>query len=179
MNFKKVFSVVLSFVVSVSAQDFSQPLDIDAYLGKWNQIYSDNFVQSTFEKGAKCVFSVYGLNGNNNISVYNQQLDSNIQKQSIDGYAYIPDEKYPRKLAVTLDGGMNGAPYWIYSLGPIVEDQYQYAIVSDQFKLSLFVLVRDVQNFLKEYNDIVLEELKELGFVHTRNKPILTDQQNC
>lgn len=179
MNFKKIFSVLLTTVTMVQSQDFSQPFNIEAYVGKWNQIYSDSFVQSTFEKGAKCVFSVYEINGKNNISVYNQQLNQANQKESIDGYAYIPDMNYPRKLAVSLNGGMSDAPYWIYSLGPIVNNQYEYSIVSDNLKFGLFVLARNVNDFFEKYNDTVLEELKRFGFTKTRNKPILTDQKNC
>lgn len=182
MNFLKRISSLLLFttaIVVTQAQDFTQPLDIEAYLGKWYQIYSDKFVQSTFEKDAKCVFSIYGLNDKNNISVYNQQFNSNNQKQSIDGYAVIPNDDFPRKLAVTLNGGMNGAPYWIYSLGPIVDHQYEYAIVSDQYKVGLFVLARNVEMFMDKYNDKVLTELNQLGFTTFLNSPILTDQQNC
>jgi lipocalin len=178
MNLKKLTSILL-FGSLVNGQDFSQPLDTSAYLGKWYQVYSDKFVQSTFEKDAKCVFSIYGLNNNNTISVYNQQLNQQNQKQSINGYAFTPNDNYPRKLAVNLNGGMGDAPYWIYSLGPIINDLYEYAIVSDQYKVGLFVLARDVDTFMDKYNDDVLSELNQLGFTTFLNKPILTDQSNC
>ena len=170
----KFFSslILLPFI---SAQDFSESLNINAYLGKWYQVYSDKFVTSTFEKNAKCISAVYGLYGVNNISVYNEQFNSITgEKESIDGYAYIKDDKYPRKLSVNLNGGMGDAPYWIYETGPIKNNEYQYSIVSDELKLSLFVLVRNVETFMKEYNEHVLEQLEKFGFTKSINQPILT-----
>lgn len=178
MNFKRVFTFLLTTRV-ILGQQFSEPFNVKSYLGKWYQVYSDKFVVSTFEKDAKCVFSIYDLYGTNNISVYNQQLNSNNEVESINGYAFISNPEFPRKLTVNLDGGMGDAPYWIYELGPIQNNLYEYSIVSDQYKLALFVLARDVNTFFKEYNNEVLEKLKRLGFTRPNNHPILTDQNDC
>ena len=66
---------------------------------------------------------------------------------------------------VHLNGVPHDAPYWVYNLGP--ENDYNYydwAIVSDPVKLSLFVLARDVDTYYKYYDDEVLEILGEYGF---------------
>ena len=70
------------------------------------------------------------------------------------------------------------APYWIIELGPLVDDQYDYAIVSDNIKLGLFVLARDVDRFFKLYDDDVLNSLETMGFNDVRNKPIKTNQSS-
>jgi lipocalin len=178
MNFKQIF-LILSTLSTVYSQNFTDSLNLDAYLGKWYQVYSDNFVSQTFEKDASCVQTTYGLNAPNNISVYNQQTNKNGEIESISGYAFISDKSNPRKLTVNLKGGSGDAPYWIYDLGPIEDEKYQYSIVSDQFKVSLFVLVRNVDKFYEKYNDNVLQTLKDLGFDKNRNKPITTEQKKC
>jgi lipocalin len=64
-------------------------------------------------------------------------------------------------------------------LGPIKDDLYEYAIVSDNQGYSLFVLTRDVDRFFKYYNEDVLVSLKEFGFDKKYNSPIEMNQTNC
>ena len=71
------------------------------------------------------------------------------------------------------------APYWVLELGPIVDDLYDYSIVSDNNAISLFVLTRDVDRFYKLYQGIVDESLKEFGFTKPYNKPEIMNQTNC
>lgn len=158
----------LSFVAVVST------LNINQYLGTWYQVYSDFFVRSTFEQNSRCVKAEYGLFPNNTISVHNSQINDDGKIQEIYGYAYQKDSG---KLVVNLNG--RDAPYWVLDLGPIVNDQYEYSIVSDPSQTSLFVLTRDVDQFFDEYDEEVLQKLKKLKFTNFRNKPIKTDQTNC
>jgi apolipoprotein D and lipocalin family protein len=153
-------------------------LNINQYVGTWYQVYGDRFVMSTFERGGRCITANYELVGANNISVHNSQLDANGNVQEIFGYAYISDQNKPGQLTVNLDGHGN-APYWIYELGPVVNGLYDYAIVSDPTKTSLFVLTRDVNHFYDQYENLVLQNLRALKFSGLRNKPVKTDQTNC
>ena len=178
MKFKNIILLFFSFF-SVHAQDFSQPFQLESYLGEWYQVYSNKIVLSTFEKDAKCISSFYGIYGKNNISVYNEEYNIKDKKESIRGYAYIPDYHFPRKLIVYLNGGSGDAPYWIYELGPLLNHQYQYSIVSDPYKLFLFVLTRNITLFMEEYNKEVLRKLEVYGFHYFYNKPILTKQDHC
>merc|ERR1712170_333793 len=57
-----------------------------------------------------------------------------------------------RKLKVFFGGSPVGAPYWIVKLGPVVNGQYDYAVVTDGLKASLFVLARDVDTFNEKYD---------------------------
>jgi lipocalin len=80
---------------------------------------------------------------------------------------------------VHLAGVPADAPYWILAVGPVVNDQYQYAVVSDEFRITLFVLARDVQGFNSTYNDYVVNSLlPELGFSGF-NGPIPIQQVGC
>jgi hypothetical protein len=74
---------------------------------------------------------------------------------------------YPGELTVHLNGVPHDAPYWVYNLGPENSennDYYDWAIVSDPLKLSLFVLARDVDYYYENYDSEVLEILNEYDF---------------
>ena len=71
---------------------------------------------------------------------------------------------------------------WVVQLGPptFEGDQYQYSVVTDRFKISLFVLARDVEEFKQYYDAEVLTKLKEQGLYKFYNKPTVTYQgEDC
>ena len=76
------------------------------------------------------------------VFVTNKQIRDDLQ-DSITGYAYYKNDDCCGYLTVKLDGTPE-APYWILELGPIVNDYYEYSIVSDNIALSLYVLARNV-----------------------------------
>ena len=154
-----------------------EKLNIDQYLGRWYQVYQD-LPDSAFEGNSTCITADYGLKNENTISVLNSEINSKGEIQQINGIAYYQDDNTGGELTVKLNN-LPPAPYWVVELGPIENDQYQYSIVSDDKKLSLFVLARDVDVFFKRYNKEVLEKLNEFGFDKFYNKPIKTNQENC
>ena len=62
-------------------------------------------------------------------------------------------------------------------LGSNVSDFYDYSIVSNNIKLSLFVPAKNVTNFLQLYDQKVLLSLKKFGFTKIINKLILMDKE--
>jgi lipocalin len=48
-------------------------VDTNKYLGRWYQVYSDLFVEATFENSSYCVTADYGLYPNKTISVENRE----------------------------------------------------------------------------------------------------------
>ena len=180
--FKKIINVCLTLLLigsSVVANDYKpvSELDLNLYQGKWYQVYGDSF-DKVFEKDGKCIQANYQIINSNNVSVLNTQLNSKNQVENITGYAYYKDGNSGGELTVQLDG-QGEAPYWVIELGPIVNNQYDYSIVSDNFKISLFVLARNVESYFKYYNDQVQVSLQNFGFTNKLNKPIQTDQTNC
>jgi len=154
--------------------------DIEKYYGKWYQIYSNIIIQELFERGSRCIQALYEPLEDNKIRVYNQQITSQNEIESIEGFAIIPNPKEPFHLEVYFPSvGQQGAPYWIYDLGPIENGQYQYAIVSDPKQRTLYVLARDVDDFMERYDKIVLQTLQEMGFTKSFNEPLLTNQDDC
>ena len=151
------------------------------YLGRWYQVYSDLFVDATFENSSYCDTADYGIYPNNTISVYNRERQYNVTgpERQIFGWAEATDPSKPGELTVNLQTTNFPAPYWVYQLGPVVKDQYEYSIVSDPLKLTLFVLARNVTKFMDKYNRNVTDYLTEQGFTNLLNSPILTAQEGC
>jgi lysozyme C len=167
--------ILLSVFSVLSAYKYVDKLDLTKYDGLWYEIYQDQF-DNIFQKGASCVNAKYTLYENNTVGVLNSEI-KNGEVSSISGYAYYSDNNSGGQLTVNLNG--RDAAYWVVALGPIVNDKYEYSIVSDDKQLSLFVLARDVDTFMKKYDNEVLEIMKSLGFTKNINQPILVDQSSC
>lgn len=154
-------------------------VDLSQYTGTWYQVYGD-LIDRTFEGFGSCITATYTLNDDDgNVSVFNRQVSPNGTVETISGVAYYDDGNEGGELTVDLEGTPGSAPYWIVSLGPVVENQYSYSIVSDNKQLSLFVLTRDVNNFFRMYDDDVLSYLDQYGFDKKFNSPIITKQTEC
>jgi lipocalin len=65
---------------------------------------------------------------------------------------------------VHLDGVPYDAPYWVIALGPLYQNLYDWAVVSDNFSISLFILARDYNRFDTLYKDEVLALVEKMGF---------------
>ena len=152
-------------------------VDLDAYKGYWYEVYKDLY-DETFQKGGSCVTANYTIWNNGKVGIVNSELLRNGELSIIDGYAYYKDGNSGGELTVKLDGVDLDAPYWIVELGPIYEDKYDYAIVSDNLKFTLFVLARDVDRFFKQYDSQVLDSIDNMGFNRTYNSPIITNQSS-
>lgn len=157
--------------------NYVDELDLSAYDGYWYEVYKDRF-DETFQKKGGCVTANYTIWDNGDVGIMNSELLPNGEISLIGGYAYYEDDNSGGELTVKLDGVPTTAPYWIIELGPMVEDQYDYAIVSDNVQLDLFVLARDVDRFFSLYDDSVLQSLTTMGFNTTINGPQKTDQNN-
>jgi len=152
-------------------------LDLPSYMGKWYQVYQDNF-NRLFQGRGRCSTATYKIIDSNNISVLNKQIDEENKLDQIIGYAYYKDNDCCGYLTVKLKDAPT-APYWVLELGPIFNDLYDYSIVSDNKGLSLYVLTRDVERFYKLYDDQVLKSLNDLGFSKKYNYPITMNQTDC
>jgi lipocalin len=153
-------------------------LNVTAYLGTWYQMYTDAF-NGFIEPHPYCAQAIYGLNANGTISVNNRDRSGGYSGKVDDvrGYAYQPDPKeYPGRLVVRFPFTPVNGPYWIFHIGPIVNGQYQWAVVSDMDKLSLFILARDPETFQSKYQTSVLAQVKADGFTGFLNSPVAIPQ---
>lgn len=174
-----LLSILFSFFVNSIAKNTVETLDLEKYQGRWYQIYGNDFDQ-LFEKFSSCITADYALMPAGNVSVVNSQYEKINGLDQIEGYAYYGYDSepklYPGELMVHLDGVPHDAPYWVYNLGPENDNNYyDWAIVSDPVKLSLFVLARDVDTYYNDYDDEVLEILNQYGF----NNLITVSHEDC
>jgi lipocalin len=152
-------------------------LDLSLYMGRWYQVYKNRF-DMTFQGKGTCAVADYNLS-TNNVTVLNSQIDNDNTVDQIAGYAFYQPNNHGGELTVVLEGTPRPAPYWVIEIGPIINDEYQYSIISDNNKISLFVLARNVTDFYNKYNNNVEEILANYGFTNELNKPIIMSQFNC
>jgi len=149
--------------------DVISEINVPSYLGHWKQIYRAP-TNMIFQGYGTCLTADYGLLDNGNITVLNAQLDENNEIEQISGYGYYKNASEPGKLTVHLDGVPVDSPYWIVKLGEVVENQYQYSIITTPSGISLWVLARDVDVFMKNYNTEVEDFLHQSNFKYTEVK---------
>jgi len=173
---------MLSFLVLASLYIFANSkllpaviseINVPSYLGHWKQIYQAP-TNVIFQGYGTCITADYGLLDNGNINVINTQLDENHNIEQISGYGYYKNASEPGKLTVHLDGVPVDSPYWIVKLGEVVDNQYQYSIITTPSGISLWVLVRDIDVFMEYYNTEVEDFLLQYDFKYTK-----VIQDNC
>ncbi len=143
--------------------DTVDELDVNKYLGNWYQIYGAP-TNVIFQGYGECLTAQYGLLDNGYVSVLNSQINTNDELEQISGYAYYTNTSEPGKLTVHLDGVPTDSPYWVVKLGEIINDQYQYSIISVPSGISLWVITRDIDNFYKKYDEEVKDFLDDNDF---------------
>ena len=142
-------------------------LDLSKYTGHWFQVYAAPF-DFTFQGYGKCITADYQITGTNNVSVLNAQYNINDEYEEISGYAFYKDVNEPGKLTVVLEGTPFPAPYWVLQLGEVVNDEYQYSIISVPNGPSLWVLARNISYFFKYDDYEVIKYLDEYNFNYVK-----------
>ena len=160
-----VFCLANSNVLPITVNE----LDLNSYLGHWVQMYGAP-TNAIFQGYGTCATADYGLLDNGQVSVLNTQLNKNNEIEKINGYGYYTNASEPGKLTVHLDGVPVDSPYWIVKLGEIVDNQYQYSIVTTPSGISLWVLTRDVERFNEFYANEVTDFLDANNFKYVSIK---------
>ena len=155
-------------------------IDLNSYLGNWTQVATSRSTK-LFGTGIdfRNVSADYQLLNNNNISVFNCGLDGQKNYTSIKGYSYSKN-KLATKRKVSFEGVPMEGSYWIVKLGPIKNGQYQYAIVSGPLtswlgtRFSLYVLARDSQDYLDNYESEVIDWCQDNNYIFFWNQYVST-----
>ncbi|XP_071479461.1 apolipoprotein D-like [Diadema antillarum] len=171
--FLAIFGSILCLSPSVQGLGTVYDIDVNKYVGVWYQMYTDYWADFfTGAGGAECITATYGKISDTNVTVRNAYKNRDGKSDIIEGFAYIPLPREPGKLLVELDGVPAASPYWIIKLGPIVNDQYEYSVVTDSRALSLFVLARDPATFDELYDAEVREYLLVTEFTDPTTLPV-------
>lgn len=146
-------------------------VDIERYMGLWYQISA---YETSFNEGLVGVTAEYTLLADGSVQVYNKgylnTLDGPID--DILGNAVVVDEKTNAKLKVTFPGVPN-FPWANYLIVILDAENYQYAVVTDPLRYTLFVLSRTPQMDAALYGSI-LQQLRDLGI--NTDKLVVTEQ---
>ena len=164
-----LLSVSLLFVTGNILPETINELNINSYLGNWLQVYGAP-TNTIFQGYGTCITADYDLLDNGYISVVNSQLNKNKEFETINGYGYYKNISKPGQLTVHLDGVPVDSPYWIVKLGEIVDNQYQYTIITTPSGISLWVLTRDIERFNQYYDEEVKEFLDKNNFKYNTIK---------
>ncbi len=131
-------------------------VDLSRYVGRWYEIAR---LPNRFQK--KCADSVtadYALRPDGKIEVINRCRKTNGEYTTAKGKAKIVDRRSNAKLKVTFFWPFYG-DYWILDLGP----NYEYAVVGDQSRDSLWILSRTPQMDEAVYQQL-LAKMQRRGF---------------
>jgi len=164
-------------------------LDLGAYVGRWYQTYCSNSVRIVPEAGANCVTADYGVASDGvAVTVKNTVGLPFGVRVAVEGFA-APNPDVAGEFQVVL--GPPGNPptdipaytdkpnYVVAAVGPKVDDQYDWALVSDPTGQTLYILTREVERFNEQYEADVLKLAEDLGFTSVLNKPQKSNQEGC
>lgn len=171
MKINIVLVILLVYMLGVLAQNKPQPvekLDISSYLGRWYQVIGDNFNLLFSANGTCTTADYYQTNNKSRIGVFNNQFLDGLSN-NISGYAEQINPQIEGILNVYLAGVPHAGEYYIYYLGPVINGTYISAIVSDQFFLSLYVLVRNVEYYYQYLEKGIIDLIKQYGFTNWYN----------
>ncbi|WP_290582647.1 lipocalin family protein [Ketobacter sp.] len=146
-------------------------VDIERYMGLWYQISA---YETSFNQGLVGVTAEYTLLADGSVQVYNKGFQETLDGplDEILGTAVVVDETTNSRLKVSFPGVPN-FPWANYLIVILDAENYQYAVVTDPLKYTLFVLSRTPQLDDGLYADIV-QELQTQGF--NTEKLLLTPQ---
>lgn len=179
----KFFSFISSIFVAFQIPQVVSTIDTvgivpQLYEGMWYQTYGDNFILNSFEKDAYCAYADYTILDDDTIGVYNWERYGSVNGpvQDITGYALITEN--PGQLMVYFSDNFP-APYWVVKIGPVIDNEYQYSVVSDPYMLGLYVLARNVTQYYELYDEEVQTFLEENSFTSIYNSPIQIVHDGC
>ena len=182
MNLKVLFNI---FTYILGKQIDTVPdVDLDLYKGKWLQVATSRSTKllgtGVDYKNVTAEYLCINNCSSNVISVFNEGINNNNKYTCIRGYSYCTNNSVPSKRKVVFEGVKFEGNYWIVKLGPVVDRKYDYAIVSGPIsnlwgtRFSLYVLCRDKQRYIDNYENDVKQWCIDNGYIYWWNKYIET-----
>jgi apolipoprotein D and lipocalin family protein len=149
-------------------------VDVPRYMGTWYEIAR---YPQFFERGLVGVTAEYALQNDGTVSVTNRGFKNTLDgsTSSIHGVATVVDTATNAKLSVRFDpfpASLFPGDYWIIELG----DNYEYAVVSDPRRTTLWILSRTPQLDAAVYDGIIAS-LDAKGFDTTKLELTLQPSQ--
>ena len=148
-----------------SPPDTVASVDLARYVGKWYEIAK---YSQLFELGLVGVTAEYALENDGTVSVTNRGFMGKLDgpESDIHGVATVVDATTNAKLSVRFNlfpASLFPGDYWIVELG----QDYEYAVVSDPKRATLWILSRTPQMDATVYDGIIAS-LNDKGFDTTK-----------
>ena len=154
-------------------------MDISKYVGAWFQMYASLGPKYTFELGGRNVTAFYAPTTRPGvISVLNQTKPTRLLPSvQAKGFA-VQSKEHSGILHVSFNAKTEAnarfeepGNYWVLGIGPVINGLYDWAVVSDSVKSSVYILTRDMLRFEKRYEKAILAFVESIGFTKESNKP--------
>jgi len=144
-------------------------VDVPQYMGKWYEIAK---YPVFFERGLVGVTAEYTLQDDGSVRVVNKGFEGSFdgEESVAEGRATVADTTTNAKLTVQFGPfplGIFGPNYWIIDLG----QQYEYAVLSDKCRRTLWILSRTPKMDSAVY-DAIVARLGEAGFDTGKLEPM-------
>lgn len=181
MNIFTIFVAILNLLSNPLDTKTVSDFNITKYTGTWQQVYDNNY-NKLFINNASCINHQYDSFVKTLFHIHYKDLDDNTFKKE-SGILKLNNITTNGKLKISYDNKLFDENYYITKLGPIIDDKYDYAIVTDHLQLSLHVLARDKDRFFELHNNDVLNFLNSTcnndEVIEYLTKPIKIDHTNC
>ena len=182
MNFFDIIIFVISFLTNLpDTINTVNQLDVPSYMGNWHQVYTNRVTSLVFGENSSCITTNYRLiedeEFNNKIDM-NFKLKNNESYINHSGIGYTLNNSHPGELVAHFYNDNVAFKYLIIENGPLVDNQYQYSIVTDDLGIMLFVFIRNLNDFLLYQKDIDVV-LENYNFTDYFRQPLIVDNTNC
>ena len=165
---------ILAIMIFSSAHSQKSPsvvstVDLNRYEGLWYEIAR---LPNFFERKLKCTSATYTLRKDGKITVLNKgfYLTDPKKLSSVQGVAWVPDQKAPGKLKVQFFWPFSG-DYWIMEL----DKEYRFVLVGDPKYKYLWILSRTKKMDESIYNKLLMKAV-DTGY---DVKSIIRVEQDC
>jgi len=167
MTQKNILALIGAVLASITLTGCNPPetvaqVDLNRYAGLWYQVAGYPFGPTDDLVG---ITAEYTALEDGTVKVVNRGFvrDFNAEEDVIEGIATVVDTESNAKLSVSFPsvlGGLIKGQYWIITLD---ETDYSYAVVSDPFRSTLYILSR-TPVLPQEILDSILLDLGDRGF---------------
>ena len=181
MNFFDYFLLIIATFGNLPYQlNTVSNLELPQYMGNWHHIYTNKITEMLVGENISCLSTQYKIMDEPFQDKFSINYQGNLNDTiiSTNGMGYTKNISEPGTISVDLLSEGISFDYFILDNGPIVDEQYQYSIITDEYGIFLYVLIRELSEFTKYQKDID-QVLENYNFTDYFRRPIILDHTNC